>query len=75
MASKVHYPSHFWQIHKKVWQREWMSLERATRKEILNDTQCETAKEFFAFVHKLAVEFFEDGNHNYNSRHRFQYSP
>jgi len=71
--SKATYPIHFWQIHKKVWQREWLNLDKVTRKEILNDSEHSVAKQFFAHVQKLAVEFYEDGNHNYNSRYRFQY--
>lgn len=73
MADKATYPLHFWQIHKKVWQREWTLLEREDRREILDDQEGKMAKMFFAHVQKLAVEFFEDGNHNYNSRYRFQY--
>lgn len=72
---KKYYPLHFWQIHKKVWQREWLILEDWQREQIFDDAQGDGAKRFFAHVNRLAVEFFEDEKHNYNSRYRFQYAP
>lgn len=75
MTSEVYYPTHFWQIHKRIYQKEWNTLDREVRRQILNDREGEMAKEFYANVHKLSVEFFEDGSQAYNSRHRFQYSP
>lgn len=67
--------SHFWTIHKKVYNREWLYLDRGYRQEILADTGGRAANGFFAHVMRLAKSFYEDENHNFNSRHRFQYDP
>jgi hypothetical protein len=72
--SKSTYPLHFWQIHKKVYQREWLLLDWWVRDRILSDIEGPDAKGFFKYVESLAVAFFEDENHNYNSRFRFQYA-
>lgn len=75
MSNKIHYPLHFFQIHKKVYQREWLNLDRSVRGEILEDSEGLAAERFFGYVHTLAVKWFEDPNHSYNSRYRFQYNP
>ena len=69
------FPQHFWQIHKKVYNREWQHLDRGYRQDILNDLEGKAAQGFFAHVQRLAISFFNDENHNYNARHRFQYCP
>ena len=66
---------HFWTIHKKVYKREWQNLDRGYRSDIHNDLEGKAASGFFAHVMRLAVSFYNDESHNYNARHRFQYSP
>lgn len=73
--NKIHWPLHFWQIHKKVYNREWILLDRSVRYEIMADCEGPAAERFFAYVNTLAIKWFEDPDHNYNSRYRFQYSP
>tara|TARA_R110000868_G_scaffold355318_1_gene616763 strand:+ start:1185 stop:1415 length:231 start_codon:yes stop_codon:yes gene_type:complete len=66
-------PLHYWQIHKKVYNREFINLDYVSRREILADTGGDAAMAFYSYVKRQAVKFFEDETHNYNSRHRFQY--
>jgi hypothetical protein len=73
MKNKVHYPLHFWQIHKKIYNREFLELEGGTRWQVLNNQDGEYAEAFFAYVFRQTVKFFEDENYGYNSRYRFQY--
>ena len=64
---------HFHQIHKKVYNREWLTLDYYFRKEVLSDREGASARMFYAHVKKLAIEFYNDEAHNYNARYRFQY--
>jgi hypothetical protein len=67
-------PQHFWAIHKKVYNREWLFLDKSTRRIILADRESEMAAWFYKIVMDNALRFFLDEEHNYNSRHRFQYA-
>lgn len=73
MNKSSQFPFHFWQIHKKVWQREWLTLDAGQRDQIFKDADSKVAKDFYSRVQDLAINFFEDEKHNYNSRYRFQY--
>ena len=66
-------PLHFWQIHKKIYNREWLMLDYWTRKKILADTGSELASRFFKFVMELTSTEFDDEDSKLNSRFRFQY--
>lgn len=66
---------HFWFIHKKLYKREWQNLDYRVRREILADLEGETAIGFFKYLHAATVKVFEDPEHSYNSRYRFQYNP
>ena len=64
---------HFWQIHKKVYQREWLNLDYYFRKDVIANREGSEAQQFYAHVKRLAIEFYNDETHNYNARYRFQY--
>jgi len=75
MKPAKQYPLHFWQIHKKIYNREFAELEHGTRSAILIDRESEQAEAFFAFVHRQTVKYFEDADFSYNSNWRFKYNP
>ena len=67
---------HYWEIHKKVFNREWGYLDRRTRNRIAADVGHETHeyKSFTAWVKTEAERLFNDPDYYYNDRYRFQYS-
>jgi len=66
-------PTHFWQIHKKIYNREFLDLTGGTRWEVLHNQEGEQAEAFFAYVYRQAVKMFESEDYALNSRYRFQY--
>lgn len=67
-------PLHFFQIHKKIYWREWLTLDKTFRAEVVADREGSSAKMFYAHVQKLAEATFNDETSNLNSRYRFQYT-
>jgi hypothetical protein len=66
-------PTHFWKIHKKVYNREFLDLTGGTRWEVHHNQEGEQAEAFFAYVYRQAEKLFEDEDYAPNSRYRFQY--
>lgn len=67
-------PYHYWQWHKKIYWREWLTLDKNFRAEVVADREGPSAKMFYGHVKKLAEEMFLDESNGYNSKYRFQYS-
>lgn len=68
-------PLHYWQIHRKVWNREFDSLEKRFQARITDDQMSDEFEVFSAMVKAKTQAIFIDPEHILNDPYRWKVTP
>lgn len=68
-------PLHYWQIHRKVWNREFDSLEYRFQAKVTDDQLSDEYQAFSAMVMAKTEAIFNDPEHTLNDPYRWKVTP